>query len=575
MKQVSGVPASPGIAIGPVFLYRPIEIAIERHAITDPDAEWTRFERALDAAENQLQAVYQKAIEETGTGSAEIFRAQLEMLRDPELLTLCRKEMEEHLVNIEADWLVATEHYAQILENMDNEYFKARAADVRDMSSRVLRTLAGNENLPLTGLTQPSILLATDLTPSDTISLDKSFILGLCTSIGGETSHTAILARSLGIPAVVGVGLDLMNILPESLMILDGYDGNIIINPDHNTKVFWIKEKQNREELRAKAILLSQKPAITHDGKQVEIVANIGSLNEAKNAIGLGAEGIGLLRTEFLYLERDSLPDEDEQVRVYKEILDVFGRKPVVMRTIDIGGDKEIAYLNLAIESNPFLGVRGLRLCLSRLDLFKPQIRAVLRAAQGHNLKLMFPMVATLSEVREAREIVESCLVELNHEGKLLHDQVEIGIMVEIPSAALLSEYFAAEVDFLSIGTNDLTQYTLAADRTNANLSYLSSAFSPAVLTLIAQVIKAGHHHGKWVGVCGELAAEPLAIPILLGLGLDEFSMNPPAIPIAKQIIRRLNLVECQALANEVLGLESPQQVKDLVNKKLPWIKTI
>jgi phosphoenolpyruvate-protein phosphotransferase len=573
LNQMKGIPASPGIALGPVFHYRPIKLEVEKISINNPEAEWSRLERALVKAEDQLQNVYEKALLETGAASAEIFQAQLEMLRDPELLMFCRRELDEHLVNIEAAWQEATEHYARMLEGMQNEYFQARAADVRDMASRVLRVLAGTENQASAGLSRPSILLAYDLTPSDTILLDKSFILGFCTSVGGETSHTAILARSLGLPAIVGAGPELMTVPTDSRMVLDGYGGMMTIDPDSTVETYWVQEKKSREELYARATLLCHDPAVTTDGKQVEVVANIGSLDSARKALEHGAEGVGLLRTEFLFLERDTLPDEEEQVRVYTEILDVFGKLPVVLRTIDIGGDKEIAYLNLAKETNPFLGVRGLRLCLARPDLFKPQLRAAFRASRGHNLKLMFPMVATLGEVQTARSMVNACLAELAEEGRPLLERVEIGIMVEIPSAALLAEHIAPAVDFFSIGTNDLTQYTLAVDRSNANLSYLTSAFSPAVLALIGQVIQAGHHHGKWVGVCGELAGEPLAIPILLGLGLDEFSMNPPAVPLAKQIIRRLNLADCQTLARSALTLENPQQVKDLVNQHLPWIR--
>ena len=573
MKQIHGIPAAPGIAIGPVFHYRPVKLAIEKYAISDTAAEWVRLEAALSAAASQLEAIYDKAVQETGAQNAEIFQAQSEMLRDPELLDLCRQELEQRLVNVEAAWLVASEHFAQELEGMQNEYFRARAADVRDVANRVLRQLAGAEDHAAAALAEPSIVIANDLTPSDTILLDKTYILGFCTATGGETSHTAILARSLGLPAIVGAGETILSLPAASQTILDGSGGDLWVDPDPQTVADWQGEARLRQELHATALSLCREPAVTRDGVRVEVVANIGGVNGARHAVEQGAEGVGLLRTEFLFLERTSLPDEEEQFQAYCAILDVFGELPVVLRTIDIGGDKDIPYMNLKVESNPFLGVRGLRLCLARPELFKTQLRAALRAAPGHNLKIMFPMVATLGEVRQARRLVDECLVELRGEGRPLAAKVEIGIMVEIPSAALLADRIAPAVDFFSIGTNDLTQYTLAVDRTNAGLSYLTSAFSPAVLGLIGQVIQAGHRLGRWVGVCGELAGEPLAIPILLGLGLDEFSMNPPAVPLAKQIIRRLSVPECRELAQAALALENPQEVKELVGKKMPWIK--
>ena len=575
MKQIHGIPAAPGIAIGPVFHYRPVKLAIEKYAISDTAAEWVRLEAALGAAATQLEAIYDKAVQETGAQNAEIFQAQSEMLRDPELLELCRQELEGRLVNVEAAWLVASEHFAQELEVMQNEYFRARAADVRDVANRVLRLLAGAEDQAAAALSVPSIVIANDLTPSDTILLDKTYILGFCTATGGETSHTAILARSLGLPAIVGAGEAILSLPAAGQAILDGSGGDLWVDPDAQTVADWQGEARLRQELHAAAFSLCHEPAVTRDGVRVEVVANIGGVSGARNAIEQGAEGVGLLRTEFLFLERSSLPDEEEQYQAYCAILDVFGELPVVLRTIDIGGDKDIPYMNLKLESNPFLGVRGLRLCLARPELFKTQLRAALRAAPGHNLKIMFPMVATLGEVRQARRLVDECLAELRGEGRPLAAKVEIGIMVEIPSAALLADRIAPAVDFFSIGTNDLTQYTLAVDRTNAGLSYLTSAFSPAVLGLIGQVIQAGHRRGRWVGVCGELAGEPLAIPILLGLGLDEFSMNPPAVPLAKQIIRLLSLPACRELAQAALLLENAQEVKELVGKRMGWIKPV
>jgi phosphoenolpyruvate-protein phosphotransferase len=574
MREIRGIAAAPGIAIGPLFKYSAGDIAPEEHPVGDTTAEWRRLADALDRAGEQLQAVHDKAAREAGAKTAEIFDAQAAMLQDPELLDLCRKELEIRQVNIEVVWQSSSEHFAKKLEALGNDYLRARAADVRDVAHRVLRLLAGDAIQGPLGPTEPSIIVASDLTPSDTIMLDKAMVLGFCTEAGGETSHTAILSRGLGLPAIVGVGPELMALQAGSRAILDGTAGLLLIDPEPAALAQWENRKSTHDGLYASALELCREPAVTLDGKQVEVVANIGSLSGGRAAIENGAEGVGLLRTEFLYLERSTLPDEAEQLEAYRAILDVFDMRPVVLRTIDIGGDKAIPYLNLPIESNPFLGVRGLRLCLARPELFKPQLRAALQASVGHNLKIMFPMVATLEEVQVARKLVDDCLAELAREGKPVAEKIEIGVMVEIPSAAVLAEQIAPAVDFFSIGTNDLTQYTMAADRTNAQLSHLASAFSPAVLRLINWVIEAGHRHGKWVGVCGELAGEPLAIPILLGLGLDEFSMNPPAIPLAKQILRRLTTLQCKELAEQALLLGNPQQVKNLVVDRLPWINS-
>jgi phosphoenolpyruvate-protein phosphotransferase len=380
------------------------------------------------------------------------------------------------------------------------------------------------------------------------------------------------LARGLGIPAVVGCGAELVKIAAGTELVLDGTAGEVLVSPTQQVLKQYRAKSSALEASLTEANAQRHQPAITQDGRQLEVVANIGGLSAARSAVESGAEGVGLLRTEFLYLERQSLPDEEEQTRAYQAILDVFEQKPVVLRTLDIGGDKAIPYLGLPQESNPFLGVRGLRLCLRRSDLFKPQLRAALRASVGHNLKIMFPMVAAVDEVRRARDALNECRDELLREGKPVAEKIEVGIMVEVPSAAILAAEFASLVDFFSIGTNDLTQYTLAADRTNPELAGLANAFSPAVLRLIDQVIQAAHNARKWVGVCGELAGEPLALPILLGLGLDEFSMNPPAIPLAKQVLRRLNARACQDLAREALTESCAQDVKDLVVGSFPWV---
>ncbi len=568
--DVQGIGASPGIAIGPTFQFAKVEVDVERREVEDPVAEWQRFEDALETGRTQLERVLAKAEEETGAEEASIFEAHLMMLKDPELLKEVRAAIEGEDLNAEAAIHEAAESYAQMLEAMEDEYLGARAADVRDVAERVVRVLLELPQSPAAELSDPSVILARDLTPSDTVLLDKSLVLGFCTAEGGRTSHTAILARSLALPAVVGAGREILEIREGETVVLDGTAGILLVGPDQDT-IHEYRERQERiaatlQETREKA----DDPAVTRDGQRVEVVANIGNVAGARSATEAGAEGVGLLRTEFLYLERDALPDEEEQYEAYRAIVDVFGDLPVILRTLDIGGDKELPYLDLPHEMNPFLGVRAIRLCLARPELLKPQLRAALRAGVDRNLKIMFPMVSRVSEIKAARELLEECRRELEEEGQPTAGDIEIGIMIEIPAAVVMADRLADEVDFFSIGTNDLSQYTMAADRTNADLADLVSGFQPAVLRLVRDTIEAGHDSGIWVGLCGELAGEPLAIPILLGLGLDEFSMNPPAIPVAKQIIRQLAMDEAREVAREALQADSPEAVEELVRERVP-----
>jgi len=572
MKSIQGIAASYGIAIGPAFSYQRTKLEISCISIEDPTTELARFEAAQELARKQLDEVYKKAEAESGSEQAEIFKAQAMMLDDPELVGAVKTAVEEKKINVESALLDATENFAQMLESLEDEYLSARALDIRDVSSRLLRILLGISESPTAELNSPAVIIAKDLTPSDTILLDKANVLGFLTAEGGATSHTAILARGLGIPAVVGAGDQAAAIETGTMVILDGDSGEVILEP----KESYLKEYRSRQDkflgIKAKTELTAHEPAVTLDGHQVEIVANIGSVDSTQAAIDAGAEGVGLLRSEFLYLERSTLPSEEEQYQSYKAIADAFGKQPVILRTLDVGGDKEIPYIDIPEEANPFLGVRAIRLCLTRPELFKPQLRAALRAGMGNNLKLMFPMVATLSEVEQVREVLEECRAELKEEGYPVADLMEIGIMIEIPAAAIMADQLSKVVDFFSIGTNDLSQYVLAADRTNANVAEIASGFQPAVFRLIKQVIDAAHANGKWVGLCGELAGELLAIPILLGLGLDEFSMNPPAIPYAKYLIRSISLEKARWVADQVLGLGSDQEIRDFVREHVPEV---
>lgn len=570
MFVIHGIPAAKGIAIGPGYYFKSARHIPSRVRITDVNEELKKLEKALQQAEMELENVYAEARQSAGEETAQIFQAHLLMLKDPDLLETVRQTIQTEGINAEAAYYEASEVYVKMLQDLSDEYLKARVADIQDVSARVIRILS-NEKAGSANLLRPSIVYAEDLSPSDTIQFKREYLLGLFTAKGGTTSHTAILSRMLGIPAIVGAGELPSPVSDESTFILDGSSGKLIIEPDEPTLSRYQQQqhlllKKQREDRDA---ALAQ--AVTHDGKHVKVVANIGNLADAKTSLQNGAEGVGLFRTEFSYLEQPSVPDEEKLLRVYREIFQVFGDKPIVVRTLDIGGDKEVPHLGLPVEANAFLGHRGIRLCLSRPDLFRPQLRAILQAGSKSNLRIMFPMVATIGEIRQARKILDECKAELRSEKVEYNEDPQIGIMIEVPSAVICADQMAKEVDFFSIGTNDLTQYTMAADRTNKNVSYLVSALQPAVLRLIKQVIDQGHDASIWVGMCGEMAGEPMAIPVLLGLGLDEFSMNSPEIPQAKEIFSKWDTRQAKSLAYKALLCETPEDVETLVaNWPLP-----
>ena len=572
MVEIKGIAASRGIAIGPISRLTKPDLSFDRRKISDPEAEIDRLEQALERVQVQLEATYQAAKQDLGQEEAAIFQAQAMILEDPELMSGVKEQIREGQLNAEAALKERSEQYAGKLEKLDDEYFQQRAADVRDVIDQTLAELLGvAQEIHL--LEEPSIVLAADLTPSDTVNLDKSKVLGFLTAGGGSTSHTAILARGLRIPAVVGAGSDALGLPEGAEIILDGTRGVVISKADPEMIASYRSRQERAEQAFQKARQDSGRPAQTRDGHQVEVVANIGNLSDVEPAQEFGAEGVGLLRTEFVYLDSPSLPDEEQQTQIYREILDAFEDQPVILRTLDIGGDKELPYLDLPQEANPFLGLRAIRLSLTRIPLFKTQLRAALRAGAGRNLKIMFPMISQLDELQKAKSILDDCRHELESEAIPFADNLEIGIMIEVPSAALLADQFLPEIDFFSIGTNDLSQYTYAADRVNNQVSPLADGLQPAVLRLIARVIDTAHQAGKWVGLCGELAGRPAAIPILLGLGLDEFSMNPPAIPFAKQLIRGLNQDELRDIAHSALDLSSAQAVKAYITEHVPQIK--
>lgn len=572
MRELRGVPASDGFAIGPCFRYQPANLHSERRTVQDTSSESNRLTRAVEQARQELDAIYRQALAETGDEVAAIFQFHLLILDDPEFLKGVQTEILTQAINAEAALESVGEEYIQKLAGMENEYFRERAIDVRDVMGRVIRILLQADNNVGRRLQQPSIVIAWDLTPSDTITLDKSLVLGFCTAQGGPTSHTAILARELGLPAAVALGDALLEIKDGSPLILDGTSGAVFVNPAPADVVHYqsLSQASNRRSLAART--RAPEPALTRDGREIKVLANVGSVEGAKNALESGADGIGLLRTEFLYLGRSRPPTEEEQYAAYREISDMAGEKPVILRTLDIGGDKSAPYLDLPQEANPFLGLRGIRLCLARPELFEPQLRAVLRVMAGRNLKIMFPMVTTLAEIRAGKEMLAEVGNVLSREGKNVPDKVEFGIMVEVPAAAILADQLAPEAEFFSIGTNDLSQYVMAADRTNSAVSSLAAGFSPAILRLVQDVVRAAHRHGRSVGVCGELAAEPLAVPILLGLGIDELSVNPPSIPRIKEVVRSISIANARQIAGASLELADASAVRTFAEAQMAGI---
>jgi phosphoenolpyruvate-protein phosphotransferase (PTS system enzyme I) len=560
-KTLRGISASTGIAIGPVWRYEILTRAVAERHIDDVAAEQGRLEAALGRARKEIQALTSQVQQDAGSSNAAIFEAHEMFLSDPELLEQVRAMIETRQIDAEYAWQASTEQYASLMRSISDEYLAARATDVEDVARRVLRILQGVDGQAEQPV-EPAIIVATELTPSDTVAMDKQKVLAFCTARGGPTSHVAILAKALGIPAIVGLGDASAQLRNGLQVIVDGPAGEVLLGPDAATLAAFRSRAETLERAQSEALMRAQEPGVTADGVRVEIVANIGSADEAAMALQAGAEGVGLLRTEFLFLQRESAPDEDEQAAVYASIMQVMGQRPVVVRTLDIGGDKPAPYLDLPPEMNPFLGVRGLRLSLAHPDLFQAQLRALLRAGVGHNLKLMFPMVATRGEVLAAREQLVAARMELAALGRAYAQAYEVGIMVEVPAAAMLAEVLAEVVDFFSIGTNDLSQYTLAADRTNAEVASLADAFHPAVLRLVRMVIEAAHAHKKWVGLCGELAADPLAAPVLLGLGLDEFSMTARSIPLVKATLRRYSLSEAGEIARHALALGDAAEVR-------------
>ena len=560
--RIQGISGSRGVAVGNVYRYIQEEIVIPDYTVADDQVEEEigKFAAAMAATLKQLDTIRQKALDEMGPEEAAIFEAHMQIAQDPSLSDGIKSLVESSHTNVVAATAQTIETFANIFLGMEDPYMRERGADIKDIGDRLMRNMLGMNPRGLSHISGEVILVAQDLAPSDTASLDKNVVKGIVTAAGGPTSHAAIMARTLEIPAVMGVG-DIESFVDGDKAVVLGTDGIVEINPsdadwdEYTNQAAAFQEELKR--LRESANL----EATTTDGHHVELFGNIGKAKDAKNALTMGAQGIGLYRTEFLYMENDELPAEDVQFEEYKKVAQDMKGKPVIIRTMDIGGDKELKCLDLPSEMNPFLGYRAIRISLNRPDIFKVQLRALLRASAFGDIHIMYPMIASVEEVKQANAMLDECKEELTAEGKEFNKDIKVGIMIEVPAAAVISPILAKYVDFFSIGTNDLCQYTLAVDRMNEAIGSLYQPLHPGVIRLIKHVIDASHEQGKFTGMCGELASDPVATMILLGLGLDEFSMTASSIPLIKNILRSVSKAECEEVANKALTMDTAEEI--------------
>jgi phosphotransferase system enzyme I (PtsI) len=585
--KLRGIPASSGLCLGRAYVVSSPGTSLTSRSISPGEvaAEIGRWNRAAEAAAKELERIRDDVARRLGEAEASILGAQAMMLSDPTLAESVHGMIRDELVSAEKATIDSCEEQATALEALDDPYFAARGQDMRDIGQRLVRHLQGGGDSvslaeALAGLASEgasagvgtavnTVLVAEDLAPSEAASLDPSTVAAIVLQKGGKTSHTAILARSFGIPLVAGVEGLTSSVHTGDTLMVDGDEGTVVVNPDEAEAAEFDARLSEARELRKKAEQLRDLPAVTRDGKTIELAANIGSEKETQIVKDAGATGVGLFRTEFLFIDRTTMPTEEEQYEVYKKVLSDLKPYPVVIRTLDAGGDKHIPYLNLEHEDNPFLGLRAIRLCLKEKDVFRTQLRALLRASVHGTLRIMFPMIATLQELRDAKAELAAVAEQLKAEGVPVADDIQVGIMVEIPSAALQADALARECDFFSIGTNDLVQYTMACDRGNSEVSYLSDPFHPAVLSLINHTIEKGHEHGIWVGMCGEMAGSPLAIPLLVGMGIDELSMAAPSVLKAKEIVRGLDVAEAREIWDSVRHLGTNAEVKGRLSEML------
>ena len=560
--RIQGISGSRGVAVGNVYRYIQEEIVIPDYTVADDkvEEEIGKFAAAMAATLKQLDTIRQKALDEMGPEEAAIFEAHMQIAQDTSLSDGIKSLVESSHTNVVAATAQTIETFANIFLGMEDAYMRERGADIKDIGDRLMRNMLGMNPRGLSHISGEVILVAQDLAPSDTASLDKNVVKGIVTAAGGPTSHAAIMARTLEIPAVMGVG-DIEGFVDGDKAVVLGTDGIVEMNPsdadwaEYTNQAAAFQEELKR--LRESANL----EATTTDGHHVELFGNIGKAKDAKNALTMGAQGIGLYRTEFLYMENDELPAEDVQFEEYKKVAQDMKGKPVIIRTMDIGGDKELKCLDLPSEMNPFLGYRAIRISLNRPDIFKVQLRALLRASAFGDIHIMYPMIASVEEVKQANAMLDECKEELTAEGKEFNNDIKVGIMIEVPAAAVISPILAKYVDFFSIGTNDLCQYTLAVDRMNEAIGSLYQPLHPGVLRLIKHVIDASHEQGKFTGMCGELASDPVATMILLGLGLDEFSMTASSIPLIKNILRSVSKAECEEVANKALTMDTAEEI--------------
>lgn len=574
-NQLVGIAASDGIAIGKAYLLTEPDLSFDKVSITDPEGEIKRLLDSFEKSKNEIQGIREHVAKAVGEDEAQVFDAHLMVLSDPELFDGIKNDITENMINAEAALSTVAKMYINMFESMeDNPYMQERAADIKDVTERVMGHLLGVKIPSPATINEEVVIVAKDLTPSDTAQLNRDYVKGFVTDIGGRTSHSAIMARSLEIPAVVGTKEVTQVIAEGDMVIIDGLEGDIIIRPNEEIIAVYQEKAAAFKEQQLEWAKLKDSKSLSKDGKQIEIAANIGTPKDLTGVIENGAEGIGLYRTEFLYMDSEDFPTEDEQYEAYKAVLEGVNGQAVVVRTMDIGGDKELPYLQLPEEMNPFLGYRAVRISLAETEMFRTQLRALLRASVHGKLRIMFPMIATVNEFRDAKAILDEEKAKLEAEGTEVSNEIQVGIMIEIPAAAVLAHQFAKEVDFFSIGTNDLIQYTMAADRMNERVSYLYQPYNPAILTLLKHVIDSAHAEGKWVGMCGEMAGDQTAVPLLLGLGLDEFSMSASSVLKTRSLVAKLDSKEMEKLANKAINeCATVEEVIALVEEMQELIK--
>ncbi|MDD4089773.1 MAG: phosphoenolpyruvate--protein phosphotransferase [Tissierellia bacterium] len=563
---MKGLGVSPGIGIGKAFIIDKGPINIIKNYVNDAEKELDRLMTAFETAKEQLKELYISSIDELGEKEAQIFKSHEMMLEDDTFISDVENRIKEEGVNAEFALNETSNVYIEMFQNIEDEYLRERSEDIRDVMNRVIRILMDISSADFSRIEENSIIVAKDLTPSDTAQIDRTKVAAMITEMGGKTSHAAIIARIMGIPTVVGLNNIIDKIKGGDTVICDGKTGKVLINPNAKQLFHYNKKKSKEDEIRNELRNQIGLPSVTKDGFKVSLSANIGTPNDVDMVLENDAEGIGLFRSEFIFMNRDHQPTEDEQFEQYKEVLTKMGDKPVIIRTLDIGGDKNVPYIDIPKEMNPFLGYRAIRLCLGNVEVFRTQLRAILRASVYGNVKIMVPMISTMKELKDSKKILQQAKDELEREGIKFKNDIEIGIMIEIPSAAIISDLLAKEVDFFSIGTNDLIQYTMAVDRMNSKLSYLYSQYHPALLRLIKGIIDNAHNAGIWVGMCGEAAGDPKLIPIFVGMGLDEFSMNAPSILRARYIVRNLNKEDMQKIARNTLDMENALEVEEYLS---------